>query len=90
MIQFACFLALSQIGLGLPPRPSIILAATLCSCDTVAPLTFINPKTHGEGLFSVIFGEGVVNDVISILLVSVVCFIPESQLTLTLLTYNVL
>jgi hypothetical protein len=57
----------------------VILAATLCSSDTVAPLTFIDSHSHNM-LFSVIFGEGVLNDVVSVLLVSAAASIPSGDL----------
>ena len=48
--------------------------------DTVAPLCFLDPEKHGT-LYSIIFGEGVMNDVVSILLVSAAASVPGSHLS---------
>lgn len=45
----------------------LILAAVLSCCDTVAPLTLIDPVTLPV-LYAVVFGEAVINDVVGVLL----------------------
>lgn len=45
----------------------MLLATILCATDTVAALTIVKEKTYPT-LNSILFGEGVVNDAISILL----------------------
>lgn len=48
---------------------SLILnySATICATDSVAALAMIKPEKYPK-LFSVIFGEGMVNDSVSIIL----------------------
>lgn len=48
----------------------LVLSATLCSSDAVAALTMINQETQSR-LFSVVFGEGLVNDAVSIIIFGV-------------------
>ncbi|CAD8127068.1 unnamed protein product [Paramecium sonneborni] len=45
----------------------MIFAATICASDSVAALTMIKPGKYPK-LFSVVFGEGMVNDAVSIIL----------------------
>ncbi|CAD8135676.1 unnamed protein product [Paramecium octaurelia] len=45
----------------------MIFAATICASDSVAALTMIKPEKYPK-LFSVVFGEGMVNDAVSIIL----------------------
>eukprot|EP01016_Furgasonia_blochmanni_P012273 TRINITY_DN1590_c0_g1_i1.p1 TRINITY_DN1590_c0_g1~~TRINITY_DN1590_c0_g1_i1.p1 ORF type:complete len:311 (+),score=107.40 TRINITY_DN1590_c0_g1_i1:202-1134(+) len=47
------------------------MSATLCSSDTVAALTMIKSKEHPK-LFSLVFGEGIVNDAVAIILFNAV------------------
>eukprot|EP00397_Hematodinium_sp_SG-2012_P035714 GEMP01038456.1.p1 GENE.GEMP01038456.1~~GEMP01038456.1.p1 ORF type:complete len:414 (+),score=49.68 GEMP01038456.1:245-1486(+) len=51
----------------LSDRQLIILSATLASSDVVLPITVLNKKTS---IYHVTVGEGIVNDIVSILLVS--------------------
>jgi NhaP-type Na+/H+ or K+/H+ antiporter len=51
--------------------PVMKLAAALVATDTIAPLTLIDQKQFPT-LFSVVFGEGVSNDAVALLLMSVV------------------
>ena len=51
----------------IPPQNRLILASVLASTDTVAPMAFISASDFPQ-LYAVIFGEGVLNDVVSILL----------------------
>lgn len=46
-------------------------SATISATDSVAALTLIKPSQHPK-LFSVIFGEGMVNDAVAIILFKVV------------------
>jgi len=45
----------------------MLYSATICATDSVAALTLIKPDTYPK-LFSVIFGEGMVNDSVAIIL----------------------
>jgi len=45
----------------------MIYSATICATDSVAALAMINSDKYPK-LFSVIFGEGMVNDAVSIIL----------------------
>lgn len=49
----------------------IKFSATICATDSVAALTLISPKKFPK-LFSIIFGEGMVNDAVAIILFKVV------------------
>lgn len=49
----------------------IKFSATISATDSVAALTLIKPSEHPK-LFSVIFGEGMVNDAVAIILFKVV------------------
>lgn len=42
-------------------------SATICATDSVAALTMIKPEKYPK-LFSVVFGEGMVNDAVSIII----------------------
>jgi NhaP-type Na+/H+ or K+/H+ antiporter len=44
-----------------------LLASVLCATDTVAALTIVKEKSYPT-LNSILFGEGVVNDAVAILL----------------------
>ena len=65
----------------------VILAACLCSSDTVAPMSFLDASTNAK-LYSIVFGEGVLNDVVSILLVSAASSVPSTHLNYGLLLWN--
>jgi sodium/hydrogen exchanger-like protein 6/7/sodium/hydrogen exchanger 8 len=45
----------------------MIFSATICATDSVAALTMIKPEKYPK-LFSVVFGEGMVNDAVSIII----------------------
>jgi NhaP-type Na+/H+ or K+/H+ antiporter len=49
------------------PKECLLLASVLCATDTVAALTIVKEKKFPT-LNSILFGEGVVNDAVSILL----------------------
>ena len=46
-------------------------SATICASDSVAALTMIKPSKYPK-LFSIVFGEGMVNDAVAIILFKVV------------------
>lgn len=52
---------------SLPAQSRLVLASVLSSTDTVAPMAFITAADFPQ-LYAVVFGEGVLNDVVSILL----------------------
>jgi len=57
----------STSSLRLSQKECLLLASVLCATDTVAALTIVKEKTYPT-LNSILFGEGVVNDAVSILL----------------------
>ena len=48
-------------------KECLLLASVLCATDTVAALTIVKEKSFPT-LNSILFGEGVVNDAVAILL----------------------
>ena len=56
----------------------MIFAATICASDSVAALTMIKPDKYPK-LFSVVFGEGMVNDAVAIILFISVELISDSS-----------
>ena len=54
------------------------LSATLIATDTIAPLTLIDRKANPT-LFSVVFGEGVSNDAVSLLIMDVVLGFKDTR-----------
>jgi hypothetical protein len=54
------------------------LSVTLIATDTIAPLTLISAKQYPT-LFSVVFGEGVMNDAVALLLMNVVLDIKKAN-----------
>jgi NhaP-type Na+/H+ or K+/H+ antiporter len=61
------FLFSENPTLRLLPKECLLLASILCATDTVAALTIVKEKKFPT-LNSILFGEGVVNDAVSILL----------------------
>ncbi|CAD8211124.1 unnamed protein product [Paramecium pentaurelia] len=57
----------SDTSIKLKTEQIMIFAATICATDSVAALTMIKPNKYPK-LFSVVFGEGMVNDAVSIIL----------------------
>ena len=58
----------------------LIFSATICATDSVASLTLVNKNEYPK-LFSIIFGEGMVNDAVSVILFySVVQFLGHDNL----------
>lgn len=74
--------------LGLPDREIMVLGAALSATDTVAGLTIVSDK-EAPRLHSILFGEGVVNDAVAIILFKsimeskAVSLFDESALTFT-------
>lgn len=64
---------------------TMCLSATLIATDSIAPLTLINQKTHPT-LFSVVFGEGVSNDAVALLIMDVVLNFKTSRSGIILVT----
>ena len=60
-------LHLNHPNLRLHTKECLLLASVLCATDTVAALTIVKEKQFPT-LNSILFGEGVVNDAVSILL----------------------
>ena len=55
------------------------MCSLLCSTDVIAAVSLLNPKTQPK-LFSLIFGEGITNDAVSIILFNtVVNFSKENE-----------
>lgn len=53
-------------------------SATICASDSVAALTMIKPNKYPK-LFSIVFGEGMINDAVAIILFKVVGSIFDHQ-----------
>lgn len=56
----------------------MIFSATICATDSVAGLTMIKPDAHPK-LFSVVFGEGMVNDAVAIIIFLAVGDLAEND-----------
>merc|ERR1712054_243154 len=65
--QFFKFADAAGNTINLQPHHRLVLASVLSSTDSVAPMAFL-PAASFPALYAVIFGEGVLNDVVSILL----------------------
>ena len=61
-------------------KECLLLASILCATDTVAALTIVKEKDYPT-LNSILFGEGVVNDAVSILLFRAVEALLTEELT---------
>ena len=55
----------------------IVMCALLCSSDVIAAVSLISPKEQPK-LFSVVFGEGIVNDAVAIILFNTVVDFTQS------------
>lgn len=67
-----------DLEIGLNPAPIVIrpmqillITAIVCSSDTVAAVSIVDHKKQPK-LFAIIFGEGVLNDIVSIILFNTV------------------
>ena len=56
----------------------LYFAATTCATDTVASLTILKPRKYPK-LFSVIFGESTLNDVVAIILFQAINVLSQGQ-----------
>lgn len=61
----------STIPLDISTEEIIIMCSLLCSSDVIAAVSLLNPKKQPK-LFSVVFGEGIVNDAVAIILFNTV------------------
>lgn len=59
----------------------IKFSATICASDAVAALTIIKPHEFPK-LFSIVFGEGLMNDAVAIILFKVVGDIFQEESTI--------
>ena len=55
-------------------------SATICASDSVAALTMIKPEKYPK-LFAIVFGEGMVNDAVAIILFQVVGGLFDQKIT---------
>ena len=55
----------------------LVLASVLCATDTVAALTIVKEKEFPQ-LYSIMFGEGIVNDAVSILIFETIMKVFDS------------
>lgn len=69
-----------QTDLPLTYTQIMLYSATICATDSVAALTLISSDQHPK-LFSIVFGEGMVNDAVSIIIFQAVSQLqnPETE-----------
>lgn len=79
----------NNIDVGLNPKPIsintmriFVVCALLCSTDVVAAVSIVDYKKQPK-LFSVIFGEGVINDIVCIILFTTVLNLQSVEFTST-------
>ncbi|KAL4472288.1 hypothetical protein ABPG72_011649 [Tetrahymena utriculariae] len=77
---------LNNNTIDLTAKDILYFSATVCSSDTIAALALISSKTYPK-LFSVVVGEGLLNDAVSLILFNsiskIVNFNGEAQLSST-------
>lgn len=80
---------LLDINTQIYPSECLLLASVLCATDTIAVLTLIHEDKY-KTLNAVLFGEGVVNDAVSILLYRSIystitngANLPDQQMSIT-------
>ena len=56
----------------------LVLASVLCATDTVAALTIVKEREFPQ-LYSIMFGEGIVNDAVSILIFETIMKVFDSS-----------
>ena len=49
----------------------LLMCSLLCATDVIAAVSMLNPKTQPK-LFSLVFGEGIINDAVCIILFNTV------------------
>ena len=62
--KFGCRI---ETVLDLKTLEVLLMCSLLCSSDVIAAVSLIKPKEQPK-LFSLVFGEGIVNDAVSIIL----------------------
>lgn len=63
--------------INLSLKEVLLFAAVISATDTVAALTFVKEETEPK-LFAILFGEGVVNDAVCIVLYRIIKVFSES------------
>lgn len=58
-------------NVDLSTQDILYFSATMCASDAIAALTLINSTTYPK-LFSIVFGEGLLNDAVAIILFDVI------------------
>jgi sodium/hydrogen exchanger-like protein 6/7/sodium/hydrogen exchanger 8 len=72
-----------EVPLDLSTAEIMVMCSLLCSSDVIAAVSMINAKEKPK-LFSTVFGEGIMNDAVSIILFNVVVHFAKSGGSLTL------
>ena len=57
--------------LSLTNMEILLMCSLLCATDVIAAVSMLNPKTQPK-LFSMVFGEGIINDAVCIILFNTV------------------
>ena len=70
--------SVSNVPLELKNWQIIVFASVMCSIDTVVPEKIVNPERYPK-LFSIIFGESIIKDTITVTLFDTVISIYEKQ-----------
>jgi NhaP-type Na+/H+ or K+/H+ antiporter len=64
--------------INLSVKEVLLFASVISATDTVAALTFVKEETEPK-LFAILFGEGVVNDAVCIVLYRIIKVFSESN-----------
>ena len=72
-IQFKdlLFLRRETSTLSLTNMEILLMCSLLCATDVIAAVSMLNPKNQPK-LFSMVFGEGIINDAVCIILFNTV------------------
>ena len=72
-VQFLTLLYLYReySTLSLTNMEILLMCSLLCATDVIAAVSMLNPKTQPK-LFSMVFGEGIINDAVCIILFNTV------------------
>ena len=65
------FLRRETSTLSLTNMEILLMCSLLCATDVIAAVSMLNPKTQPK-LFSMVFGEGIINDAVCIILFNTV------------------
>ena len=68
-----------SMPVSLEPMEILMMCALLCSTDVIAAISMVN-YTEQPKLFSLLFGEGVVNDAVSIIIFNSVVNLKEEEI----------